>query len=242
MRLKRTPLGEQIFKGFYDYFQGDDCYSEEEFEVYRNPQNMTMSFFSNIYTRMTTGEMLSVYVDYTVYKNYLPYKVLIEKALGKNKCGETYEYDKAKKLVNYIFISNEEEKHIEIPIASRFHIATPSTASSMLFIQNQRRAANEQSCFTMLTGKNQWSFKQEPILKSVVLYKTREKTEPFKMGKEAVYTDAYRLYENVKGESLNMNAPSLGVYMSQYFNIPYILESSNGMTIKIKKWDCIKKR
>ena len=241
MRLKRTPLGEQVFKGFYDYYQGNNSYSEEEFEVYRNSQDRGMSFFSNIYARMSTGEMLHIYVDYMVYKNYVPYKIVIEKTLGKNKSSEIYQYDKTKELVSYLFVSDEEEKSVEIPVTSRFHIAAPSAVSSMLFIQNQRKGISEQAFFTLLTGKNHWRFEEAPTLKSIVLYKPREKMEPFKIDMETVYAHVYRLYENTKEEKFSEVSPFLSAYMSQYFNIPYMFESSSGMKIKIRNWKYITK-
>ena len=239
LRLRRTPTGERIFKGFYEYSHGKKSYSEEEFEVYRNPLGPMLSFFSSIYARMATGEMLHIYVDYTVYKDYVPCKILIEKTLGKNYSREIYQHEKDKSLVNYFFISDDEEKHVEIPVTSRFHIAAPSAVSSMLFVQSRREGISEQTFFTLLTGKNKWSFEESPGLKSIVLYKPREKMESLKIGMETVSAHVYRLYEDTEGDNLNPDSPHLNVYMSQYFNIPYMFQSLGGGEIRIKKWEYI---
>ena len=237
MRLKRTPGGERIFKGFYDYTQQNNSYSEEEFEVYRDQQGPAISFFSSIYARMVTGEMLHIYVDYMVYKDYVPCKVLIEKTLGKNRSSEIYQYDKMNNLVSYFFVSDDEEKHVKIPVTSRFHIAAPSAVSSMLFVQNRQEGISEQTFFSLLSGKNKWSFEEAPALKSIILYKLREKMEPLKIGRETVYAHVYKLYENTERDNLNPESPHMSVYMSQHFKIPYMFQSLDGVKIKIKKWE-----
>ena len=235
MKIKRIPEGERVFKGFYDYSVGARSYSKEEFEVYHSSQGSTMSFFSSIYTRMTTGEMLHIYVDYMVSKDFLPYRIMVEKTLGKNRSSEIYQYDKTKNLVNYFFATDEEEKHVNVAVASRFHIATPAAVSSMFFVQNCREGSGEQTFCTLLTGQNKWVFESEPVLKSVILYKPREKMEPVKIGMETVYAHVYRLYENTEGG--NLNSPHLNVYMSQHFNIPYMFRSPEGTSVWIKKWE-----
>ena len=237
LKIKRIPDGEIIFKGFYDYSHGSNPYSEEEFEVYRNRKESMMSFFSNIYARLVTGEMLHVYVDYMVSKDCGPYKVLVEKTLGKNRSKEIYQHDKANNVVNYFFISEDKEKHVEIAVPPRFHIAAPSAISSMLFVQNRREESSEQTFCTFLTGQNKWAFEAAPTLQSVVLYKPREKMESLKIDGETVWAHVYKLYENTEGENLNLESPHLSVYMSQQFNIPYMFQSLSGVKIRIKKWE-----
>ena len=241
MKLKRTPEGERIFRGFYDYSHKNNFYSEEEFEVYRSRQEPTVSFFSNIYARMKTGEMLHTYVDYMVSKDYVPYKILVEKTLGKNRSSEIYQYDKARSLVNYFFLAGGKENHVKIPVTSCFHIAAPSAASSMLFVQDRREEISEQTFCTFLTGQNKWFFEAAPVLKPVVLYKPRDKMESLEIGVETVYAHVYKLYENKEREHLNVDSPHLNIYMSQHFNIPYMFQSSDGVEIKIKKWEQLAK-
>ncbi len=75
MEIKRKPRGDKVYRGAYNYYKGDKLYAEEEFEVYKDRKELGMSFFARLHARVATGELLNIYVDFTLTKDYLPQKL-----------------------------------------------------------------------------------------------------------------------------------------------------------------------
>ena len=234
LRLKRNPMGEKIYQGVYDYHRGNNTYSEEEFLVYRDNSALSLSFFSLMHARVATGELLKVYVDYTVSKDYTPQKVLIEKTLGKRQISEVYQYDKVKSRIGYFFISQKGKKHSEIPITSNFHITTPTTVTSMLFLKPQKDKSMGKNFYSLFTCHNQWEFASAPKAQSVIIQRKHLGTSKLKIGEEYVSSAVYNLYENAASGAVTPEMPSIEVYMSRYVNIPYMLKTKDGLHIRAR--------
>ena len=83
----------KIFRGAYNYYQGESVYCEEAFEVYRDRKENQIYFLSQIHSRVNTGELLSVTVRYVINKDYIPVFVTVARNLGKESCQEVYDFD-----------------------------------------------------------------------------------------------------------------------------------------------------
>ncbi|MCR9203927.1 MAG: hypothetical protein NXH75_05090, partial [Halobacteriovoraceae bacterium] len=77
METRRRPRGEKVYRGAYNYLKGDTLYAQEEFEVYKDRKELGMTFFAELHSRVATGELLTVFVDYVITKEYVPQKLVI---------------------------------------------------------------------------------------------------------------------------------------------------------------------
>ena len=233
MIIKRVPGGEKVYHGVYLYSHRSNGYSEEEFEVYSSGQGATMAFFSNIYTRVATGEMLHLYVDYIVSRDYLPQMVLVEKKLGDNQTSEIYRYDREKGQVDYYFISGKEKKQYSIDSTSNFHIATPSAASSMLFIKLRKESDQGQSSHALIGSRNRWYFKAVPSPSSVLVKRPPRDTDNFRISNDVLPAFCYNIYEGLDTQAGPNKIPPVKVYISRYARIPYKIKTTDGLEIKM---------
>ena len=202
--------------------------------VFRNNRALSMSFFSSMYCRMATGELLNIYVDYMVSKDFVPKKVLIEKKLGQREISEVYQYDESTSSVRYLFISEKEKKQFAIPVSSRFHITTPTTATSMLFLKPQNDSSSGKSDYSILTSYNKWNCDAPPDIKTITVQRDSTGTTGLKIGNETVYAPAYKVYEWTN-KGLLPEMPFVEVFMSRHVNIPYMIKADDNLTINMRK-------
>ena len=79
MSISERLHTRKIFKGIFEYFEGDRMYAQETFEVYKDTSLYDMFFISEMLGRTKTGEMLKTQVYYEINKNWTPTKVVVEK-------------------------------------------------------------------------------------------------------------------------------------------------------------------
>lgn len=234
LELKRTPRGEKIYRGAFDYYRGDNIYSEEEFEVWKESQNMTYSIFSKLHSRVATGELLTIYVDYQCTKDFVPENVLVEKALGKELVTEIYNFNKKENLVDYLFISKEGQVHDQINSSPKFHIATPTAASSMLFLRSKKEDTTSKNFYITLQSNNDWKFKELPSFKNITMQRISTTAEDVKINGSTVSATEYKLFEDSNNDEEDYNPAHLNVFMSKHLGIPYSIQSEDGTKILVK--------
>ena len=170
MELKRKPRGDKTYRGAYKYLKGETVYCEEEFEVYRDRQELGMSFFSTIHSRVATGELLTYYIDYQVNKDYIPQSVYIEKTLGKEVVTELYTFNARVNILDYIFVNAKGEKeHHQINTSPKFFIATPAACTSMIFLKSKKEDTTGKNYYNIISSNNQWSYEELPSSKNLGL-------------------------------------------------------------------------
>lgn len=236
LRLKRSPKGEKVYEGVYEYRSKGRLYSEEEFMVFRHQSGFALSFFSQMDCRVATGEIFRVYVDYVVSKDFMPQKVLIEKVLGERQSSELYQYDQVKSCINYFFISPDQRNHLTIPVTSRFHIGTPTMVTSMLFIKNRPGDVREKDFHVLFGSQNDWEFSKAPSAKSLIIQRSNHGTSSFRVGDEIISVPVFNIYENVDEGIVSKDMPKLEVYMSRHLNIPYAIKGNDGLEVEITKF------
>lgn len=236
MELKRKPKGEKVYRGAYNYYKGDTIYAEEEFEVYKDKKELSMSFFSSMFSRVATGELLNIYTDFQVSKDFIPQKVLIERTMGNEIVREIYDFDKRNNIIDYIFINKDGEEHCRINSGPKFHITTPTTASSMLFSKSKKEDTSGKNFFTLITSHNKWTYEAPPAQKTIIWQKVSLTTENLLIEGATVQATQYRIIEeaqNMDEEKLE-KLPNIKVYQSRHATIPYMIKDDHGTRIQIK--------
>jgi hypothetical protein len=236
MEIRRKPRGDKIYRGAYNYFKGDTLYAEEEFEVYKDRKELGMSFFGELHSRVATGELLSVYLDFTLTKDYIPQKLMVEKTLGKEVVKEIFDFNPRTNIVDYIFISTQGQEHTEVAVPPRFGITTPLSFTSMLFLKTKKEDTTAKNYFQVLSAKNQWRYEHEPYQQTIVAERTALASENLNLEGQSVAATPYKIWDaaDLDKEDDENSPPFATVQISKHATIPYLIRSQDGLKIQIK--------
>ena len=226
---------DKIYRGAFNYYRNENIYAEEVFDVYRDKKNQSYHYISEAVVKVTTGEVLNLHVEYSVTKEYIPTFVLIEKIMGKESTKETYEYNSKRNILVYNFISSKNEEFTtEISTAPKYHISTPTAASSMLFMRSKKIDANGKNSFNLLVGFNQWEYKETPFFKSIILERANLTTEKMNIDGQSVQATQFRMYDEGTDFKNTKEPPHIKIFLSQHGGIPYLIRTEDGTKIQIK--------
>lgn len=226
---------DKIYRGAFNYFRNENIYAEEQFDVYRDKKEQSLHFISEAVVKVTTGEILNLKVEYIINKEYIPLFVMIEKTMGKESSMETFEYNSRRNHLAYRFTnSKNDEKTDEIATAPKYHIATPTAASSMLFMRSKKFDASGKNSFNILVGQNQWDFKETPKFKNVILERASLTTEKMQIDGQSVQATQYKMYDEGTDFKNIKDPQHIKVFLSQHGAIPYLIRTDDGTKIQIK--------
>lgn len=236
---KPTPHSKKIFRGAYTYLKNDQAFAEENFEVYKDNQELGMYFLSKLHSRVSTGELLSVDVTYNISKDYVPNFVMISRSLGKESVKEIYDFNPRKGLLTYLFINDEEEVKHEINTPPKFHITAPTACSSMLFLRSKKFDATSKNYYLFLSSRNQWAFEEMPKTSSISVQRISSTAEKLVIDNQNVQAVEYKLSEDenesdAQAAKAQSAPPSIRIYLSPYVTIPYMLRTPDGAKVQIK--------
>jgi hypothetical protein len=227
---------DKIYRGAFIFNRNENTYAEESFEVYRDKKEQSFHYISEAVVKVTTGEILNLHVEYIVNKEYIPTFVLIEKLMGKEVSKETYEYNSRRNHLVYTFTSSKGDEPVvtEIATAPKFHIATPTAASSMLFMRSKKFDASGKNFFNILVANNQWDFKEVPVFKNVVLERSGLTAEKMNIDGQNVQATQFKMYDEGTDFKNIKEPPHIKVFLSQHAGIPYLVRTDDGTKIQIK--------
>ena len=225
----------KIFRGAYQYYKNDSVYSEETFDVYRDRKENSLNFDSVIHCRVATGELLSVSVDYTVNKDYVPQKVIIKRSLGSQESIETYKYDSKKNIITYIFNNKGTEDVLEIQTPPKFHITTPVASSSMLFMRAKKVDTTSKSLFSFISSHNQWTFNERPYFHTIAAQRVSLGAEKMAIGGHNVQATQFRIFaESEEKADEVVSKDIIRIWLSPYITIPYVIRTDDGNRVQVK--------
>jgi hypothetical protein len=226
---------DKIFRGAFNFYRNENIYAEESFDVYRDKKEQSFHYISEALVKVTTGEILNIHVEYSVNKEYVPTFVLVEKMMGKESTKETYEYNSRRNHLMYKFINSKNEEHIdEIATAPKYHISTPTAASSMLFMRSKKFDASGKNSFNLLVGFNQWEYKEAPSFKNIILERASLTTEKINIDGQNVQATQYKMFDEMT-DFKNVKEPQhVKIFLSQHGGIPYLVRTEDGTKIQIK--------
>ncbi len=231
---------DKIYKGTFSYSNNGRIYSEETFEIFRDNHESTFTFKSEIHSRVSTGELLTINVEYVISKEYMPKKVIISKSLGKLTTEEIMICSKKNNKINYSFVNIDGITESEISTPPRFHITTPTTASSLLFILSKKFDATAKNDYVVYSTINQWEYTSNLISQSISMEKLTTTSETITYEDKEITGDRYILYKFDNDDNINSKVDqkeTLKIFLSKHMALPYFIESEEGIVIKIKYLD-----
>jgi len=236
MEPKRRARGEKVYRGAYKYLKGENLYAEEEFEVFKDRKELGMTFFAEFHSRVATGELLTVYVDFTLTKDYIPQKLLIEKSLGKELVKEVFDFNPRNNVVDYLFMSKKGQEHLEIQVPPKFAITTPTASTSMLFLKTKKEDTTARNFYQVLSTTNQWKFEKAPFQQTIVGERTALASESIQIDGQSVQATPYKIYDakDLEENDDTGSAAFSTVQLSKHSTIPYVVRSADNLKIQIK--------
>lgn len=226
---------EEIYKGAFQGIKNEGPFTEETFQVFRDNKEMSLHYQSEIDVRISTGELLKITVLYVVGKDWVPQSVLVTKMLGKNLVTESYKLDRHQNIITYVFDDGQKTNEVEITTAPRFHIATPSAATSTLFMMSKKFDNQGKNYYSVLTSKNLWEFEEDPVFVSTVVERLSLSNESIRLGGKKLSAIQYRLYGHHKNQTeKRIKNENIKFYLSKHIGVPYLVNDEKGVTYQIK--------
>lgn len=226
---------DKIYRGSFNYYRNENSYAEELFDVYRDKKEQSYHYVSEAIVKVTTGEILNLRVEYIVNKEYIPQFVALEKTMGKESTREVYEYNSKRNQLIYTFTNSKGDEHTdEIATAPKYHIATPTAASSMLFLRSKKFDASGKNSFNILVGYNQWDYKEAPKFKNIILERANLTAEKMNIDGQNVQATQYKMYDENTDFKTAKDPQHIKIFLSQHGVIPYMLRTDDGTKIQIK--------
>lgn len=150
---------DKVLEGAYRYLSLGKQYSQESFQVYRDPKTDSFLFHCEILSRVHTGEFLKSEVKYQIDSLCIPEQVIIKRSLGEQYAEETFNFNKQQKILHYTFTDiNQQQSEFKKNISSKFQIATPAFSCSTLFSISKRFDSLARDTFTLVSSDNDWGF------------------------------------------------------------------------------------
>lgn len=231
---KPTSTCEKFYRGAYNYIKNEVKYSEEFFEVYKDRKTNGFHFLSQIHSRVATGELLMIHVHYHVNKDYIPVHVEIKRSLGEESVREVFDYNPRKGNMTYFFLSEDEEIQKEFNAPPKFHIATPTVASSNLYLRSKKFDSTAKNHYSFYCSTNQWEYEKPPFMKNVAVEKASTSAENLTIEGQNLQAIEYRIYEDIKDQKSSSQDPFVKVYLSQHISLPYLLKGDDGTKIQVQ--------
>jgi len=230
--LRVKDLTTKLFEGTFEYANNGDNYSVENFVVFKNDENKSIVYRSEVLSRVQTGEFLKINVDYEVNNKWFPVRIEVKKYLGEDYACETFFINHDSNILIYEFDDGKEKEMVERVLPNKFQITTPCFLTSMLFSQSKKNNAMGRSQYSLLRPNSDWSFNPEIVDETIYAeFMTHEKTE-LKINNQNVSCVKVLLYKN--DSSVNQKEMPVTVYLSKHIGIPYMMLTDEGMTIKVK--------
>ena len=230
----------KVLQGSYKYIKNNTIYSEESFEVFKEKKENSYYFESELHSRVATGELLTLKVTYKVNKDYIPYLVILERSLGENSIKEVYDFDIRKNVLTYNFFDKAGEQHTEtLPTANKFHITTPCTSCSMIFLRSKKFDNSGNNTYTFWSSRNHWEFESAPTSQVITVKKISTGYEQLVLDTNKLQALEYRLWKENENLIADKNSEAvepkyIRIFLSKHLTIPYLVrDDEDNLKIQI---------
>jgi hypothetical protein len=226
---------EKIIEGKFNFYNENQRYCEEFFSLYQDassPQG-SFTFNSEILSRVETGEFLKIYVDYELSYQFEPINLRIKRSLGAKKSTERYAINQKDKTIQYQFSSKFGSGDHERAINGKFHLASPSFASSFAMTQHKKPDPVHRTPYVSITSPNIWKY-EGPFVEGMVhveLVNSEPKTIKLRDGRE-VQAVHFKIFD--EDRLSNPHGEGHDFFISKYYQIPYKAEFKNGLNVEIE--------
>ncbi len=226
-----STQAEILLEGSYLYYEKDLNYSQENFKLVHFLDNQTYHIYSEILSRIETGEFLKVIVRYEMNPQFHPVFVRIEKSLGNRYAQETFKVDLTAQELLYTFQNSKATQDFKKSFSAKHYLTSPAFATSAIFSLTRKFDPTGRTPVTFLGSTNDWDYERAPEEKVVFAeYKTRELAD-FKLNNAPLSASHLCLYE-YDASSAATESP-VEFFVSKHYGIPYqMIQGDQKIVIK----------
>ncbi|MBA2404637.1 MAG: hypothetical protein H0V66_07690 [Bdellovibrionales bacterium] len=212
---------EIILEGSYLYFQKDVNYSQENFKLINFPDTQSYHIYSEILSRIETGEFLKVMVRFEMNNHFQPTFVRIEKSLGNRYAQEVFKFDIPAQELKYTFQTSTGSQDFTRSLGAKHYLTSPAFATSAIFTLSKKFDATGRTVVALVNSQNDWTYEHPPEEKIIYAeFKTRE-VQDFKLNNTPLSASHLCLYE-FDTSSPTVESP-VEIFISKHYGIPYQL-------------------
>ena len=218
---------ELLLDGSYEYFSKGVLYAQENFSLYRIPDQKNYELIAEVFSRLENGELLKVNVKMSLNSQYYPTYLSVENSLGDKYTYETFHVDLLDQRLKYVFKNKNFSHDYNQSFDSKRYLTSPAFSTSCLFTLTRNFDATGKTILTFINSTNEWEYQSNPSEKIVYAeYKARTLTDYSLHGSthHASHVCLYESDEDISG---------VDIYISKHYGIPYEL-IDNDLNIKIK--------
>jgi hypothetical protein len=216
---------EILLEGSYLYYQDEINYSQENFKLVEHPDQQQFHVYSEILSRIETGEFLKILVRYEMNHHFTPIMARIERSIGNKYSQELFKFDLPTNELQYTFQNSQGSQEYKKNINNKHYITTPAFVTSTLFTLSKKFDATGRTPVVLVSTPNDWTYKGPPEEKIIYAdYNSRE-TVDFQVNNNLMSGTLLRLFEN-DGTHGSTESP-VEFYLSKHFNLPYQMVSGN---------------
>lgn len=210
---------EILLDGTYVYLEKDASYAQENFKLVKYPDDQSFHIYSEILSRVESGEFLKIMVKYEMDHHYLPTVVQVEKSIGNKYCLETFVVEHQAQKLSYVFQTPQGQQEFARPFNAKHHLTTPAFATSTLFTLSKKFDPAGRTGITLVTSNNEWTYEAPPQDKMIFgEFKNREMLD-FQLNGTKLSASHLLLHEQ---DSSEYSAdPPVEIFISKHYGIPY---------------------
>ncbi len=230
-----SQFSDLVLEGSYLYYEKDSSFSEENFKFFQSAENQSFSVKAEVLSRVESGELLKILINYEMDNHFHPLQVKIERSIGNMYSQELYRVDSADQQLYYTFQNSEMTQEFTRSISTKHYIAAPAVSTSAFFTLSKKFDATGRTPINFISTDNEWTYTAPPTEKIVYAeYKFREASD-FKLDGATLPANQLCLYEF---DSMNSYAEQpVDLFLSKHYSLPYQMSHGNQKIIikKLKK-------
>jgi hypothetical protein len=222
---------EIILEGSYLYYEKEVNYSQENFKLVQDADSQTYQIYSEILSRIETGEFLKILVKYEMNYHFLPTFVRIERSIGNKYAEEVYTIDQTELLLHYTFRNSNTTQEFQRSISAKHHISTPAVCTSAIFTLSKKFDATGRTPVIIIGSDNDWTYRGPPSEKIIYADYLMREMNDFQLNGNSLSASHLGLYENDASHATGESPVEL--FLSKHYSVPYkLLHEDQKIVIK----------
>jgi hypothetical protein len=210
---------EILVEGSYLYFNQEINYSQENFKLVEFTDNSSFHIYSEILSRMESGEFLKIMVRFEMNAQYHPMFVRIEKSLGTRYCMETFKFDPQGQQLFYTFQNAQKSHEFKKLLNIKHFLTAPSFASSTIWTLSKKLDATGRTPLNLVSSPNTWDYENPPEDKLVFVDLKSRELQDFKINNSTLPASHFCIF-GADSSSTQVELP-VEVFVSKHHGIPY---------------------
>jgi hypothetical protein len=221
----------KLINGTYTYYQEGKAYSEESFRVFHELDENYHVFETETMTRLHTGELLKLEVEYQVNQKFLPEVVTLKKTIGKTLVREVFTCNWTDHYLLYEIVTPDGVKKQKKEISGLYQISTPTVGLSLICTHGRKMNLYGRTRYVFVVSNNNWKYETPIEENDVYLELASNDPIPFTLKGKNLSGKKYNMYKHDSSDCFDEDP--VVFYASKYFSIPYLVEIGDDIRIEV---------